>query len=29
MRLSSSGIISLGSAAPTVVDGVVFSYTEP
>ena len=29
MRLSSSGVISLGSAEAGVIDGVVFSYTEP
>ncbi len=29
MHLSSSGIISLGSAGTGVVEGVVFSYTEP
>jgi hypothetical protein len=29
MRLSSAGIVSLGSAVPGVVEGVVFSYSEP
>jgi hypothetical protein len=29
MTLSQSGILSVGSASPGKVDGVIFTYTEP